>query len=33
MTEALIGLGVMLALSFLRVPIAFSMGLVGFLGV
>jgi C4-dicarboxylate transporter, DctM subunit len=33
MTEALLGLGVMLVLSFLRVPIAFSMGLVGFLGV
>src|SRR6185295_4440108 len=33
MTEALIGLAVMLALSFLRVPIAISMGLVGFLGV
>ncbi len=32
MTEALIGLGVMLMLSFLRVPIAISMGLVGFLG-
>ena len=32
MTEALIGLAVMLALSFLRVPIAMSMGLVGFLG-
>jgi len=32
MTEALIGLGVMLALSFVRVPIAISMGLVGFLG-
>jgi tripartite ATP-independent transporter DctM subunit len=32
MTEALIGLAAMLALSFLRVPIAISMGLVGFLG-
>jgi tripartite ATP-independent transporter DctM subunit len=32
MTEALVGLAVMLALSFLRVPIAISMGLVGFLG-
>ncbi|MGZ5250939.1 MAG: TRAP transporter large permease [Caldimonas sp.] len=32
MTEALIGLAAMLALSFLRVPIAVSMGLVGFLG-
>jgi C4-dicarboxylate transporter DctM subunit len=33
MTEALIGLGAMLALSFLRVPIAISMGLIGFAGV
>ncbi|HET6599110.1 MAG TPA: TRAP transporter large permease subunit, partial [Burkholderiaceae bacterium] len=33
MTEALIGLAAMLALSFLRLPIAFSMGIVGFLGV
>ncbi|MEO7244725.1 MAG: TRAP transporter large permease [Rubrivivax sp.] len=32
MTEALTGLAAMLVLSFLRVPIAFSMGLVGFLG-
>ncbi|HEX7439297.1 MAG TPA: TRAP transporter large permease [Caldimonas sp.] len=32
MTEALIGLGVMLVISFMRVPIAISMGLVGFLG-
>jgi C4-dicarboxylate transporter DctM subunit len=32
MTEALIGLATMMALSFLRVPIAISMGLVGFLG-
>jgi len=32
MTEALLGLAAMLALSFLRVPIAFSMGLIGFLG-
>jgi C4-dicarboxylate transporter, DctM subunit len=32
MTEALIGLAAMLALSFLRVPIAISMGLVGFIG-
>ena len=32
MTEALVALAVMLALSFLRVPIAISMGLVGFLG-
>ena len=32
MTEALVGLGVMLLISFLRVPIAIAMGLVGFLG-
>ena len=32
MTEALVGLGVMLLISFLRVPIAISMGLVGFFG-
>jgi TRAP-type mannitol/chloroaromatic compound transport system permease large subunit len=32
MTEALVGLGAMLVLSFLRLPIAFAMGLVGFLG-
>ena len=32
MTEALLGLAAMLVLSFLRVPIAFSMGLIGFLG-
>jgi C4-dicarboxylate transporter DctM subunit len=32
MTEALLGLAAMLAISFLRVPIAISMGLVGFLG-
>ena len=32
MTEALLGLGAMLVLSFLRLPIAISMGLVGFLG-
>src|SRR6476619_2943509 len=32
MTEALVGLGAMLLISFLRVPIAISMGLVGFLG-
>jgi tripartite ATP-independent transporter DctM subunit len=31
-TEAIIGLAAMLALSFLRVPIAIAMGLVGFLG-
>ena len=33
MTEALTGLLAVLALSFLRVPIAISMGLIGFLGV
>ncbi len=33
MTDALIGLAAMLALSFIRVPIAFSMGIVGFFGV
>jgi C4-dicarboxylate transporter DctM subunit len=32
MTEALIGFGAMLALVFLRVPIAFAMALVGLLG-
>ena len=32
MTEALVGLAAMLVLSFMRVPIAFSMGLIGFLG-
>src|SRR3954466_14229123 len=32
MTEALTGLAAMLVLSFLRVPIAISMGLIGFLG-
>jgi tripartite ATP-independent transporter DctM subunit len=32
MTEALIALAAMLVLSFARVPIAFSMGLVGFVG-
>ena len=32
MTEALTGLGVMMLLAFLRVPIAIAMGLVGFLG-
>jgi C4-dicarboxylate transporter, DctM subunit len=31
-TEALVGLAAMLVLSFLRVPIAIAMGLVGFLG-
>ncbi len=33
MTEAIVGLVALLGLSFLRVPIAISMGLVGFLGV
>ena len=33
MSEAFAGLAAMLVLSFLRVPIAFSMGLIGFLGV
>ncbi len=33
MSEAFAALAAMLVLSFLRVPIAFSMGLVGFLGV
>jgi len=33
MTEALIGFAAMLALIFLRVPVAFSMALVGFIGV
>ena len=33
MTEALVGLAVMMALALLRIPIAFSMGVVGFLGV
>ena len=33
MTEALIGLGLMMALALLRVPIAISMGVIGFLGV
>ena len=32
MTEALTALVAMLVLSFVRVPIAFSMGIVGFLG-
>jgi tripartite ATP-independent transporter DctM subunit len=32
-TEALIGLGLMMALALLRVPIAVSMGVIGFLGV
>ncbi len=33
MIEALVGLGLMLVLSLLRIPIAMSMGLIGFLGV
>ncbi len=33
MTEALVGLGLMMVLALLRIPIAFSMGIVGFLGV
>ena len=33
MTEALIGLGLMMALALLRVPSAVSMGVIGFLGV
>ena len=33
MTEAILGLLALLTLSFLRVPIAISMGLIGFLGV
>ncbi|HEX2543030.1 MAG TPA: TRAP transporter large permease [Caldimonas sp.] len=33
MTEAILGLLALLGLSFLRVPIAISMGLIGFLGV
>ena len=33
MTEALIGFAAMLVLIFLRVPVAFSMALVGFIGV
>ena len=32
MTEALIGLAAMLVLSFVRIPIALSMGIVGFVG-
>ena len=32
MTEALVGLGVMLVLAFLRLPIALSMGVVGIVG-
>src|SRR3990170_4689300 len=33
MTEALVGLGLMMVLALLRIPIAISMGLIGFLGV
>ena len=33
MLEALVGLGAFLALAFLRVPMAFAMGIVGFCGV
>lgn len=33
MFEALVGLGVFLVLAFLRVPMAFAMGIVGFFGV
>ncbi len=33
MTEALVGLGLMMVLALLRIPIAISMGVVGFLGV
>ena len=33
MTEALIGLGLMMLLALLRIPIALAMGVVGFLGV
>jgi len=33
MTEALVGLGIMMVLALLRIPIAISMGVVGFLGV
>ena len=33
MTEALVGLALMMALALLRVPIAIAMGVVGFLGV
>lgn len=33
MTEALVGLGLMMVLAFLRIPIAIAMGLVGFVGV
>ena len=33
MTEALVGLGLMIVLALLRIPIAIAMGVVGFLGV
>jgi C4-dicarboxylate transporter, DctM subunit len=33
MTEALVGLGIMMFLALLRIPIAISMGVVGFVGV
>ena len=33
MTEALVGLGLMMVLALLRIPIAISMGIIGFLGV
>jgi tripartite ATP-independent transporter DctM subunit len=33
MTEALVGLGLMMVLALLRIPIAISMGVIGFLGV
>lgn len=33
MTEALVGLGLMMVLALLRIPIALSMGVIGFLGV
>src|SRR5215204_3587079 len=33
MTEALVGLGLMMVLALLRVPIAISVGVIGFLGV
>ena len=33
MTEALVGLGLMMVLALLRIPIAIAMGVIGFLGV
>jgi TRAP-type mannitol/chloroaromatic compound transport system permease large subunit len=33
MTEGLLGLGIMMLLALLRIPIAISMGVVGFIGV